>query len=153
MPYEDSVLLQKANGVRSISEYIRRLSADLQQKSSLMSSFTDMAAGQSRHIASLNTADTVLWDPSTTRLSSYSTPNHQSSSEVRGRQRFSDGAASPPCLSLSSPNATLATDTPVHPAGAPAVPSTPVDPTNRASGRSYMGQIIRVTPPPRVTGC
>eukprot|EP00064_Thunnus_orientalis_P001418 superscaffoldBa00000096_g1421 len=68
-------------------------------------------------------------DPSTCpRLSSCSTPNHQSSwSEVvvRGCRGYSDGAASPPRLSLSKHYVPLPNDTPVHPADAPVVPTHP----------------------------
>jgi len=61
MPYEDSMLLQKANRkIATLKEDIRRLSADLQRKNSLLSSFIDMAAGQSRHIASHHSRHSYL---------------------------------------------------------------------------------------------
>jgi len=60
MPYEESVLLQKANWkIGNHKEDTRRLSADLQKKSSLLSSFIDMAAGQSRRYFTVYGPDTL----------------------------------------------------------------------------------------------
>lgn len=134
-PCEDSILLTRANKkIADLKEDIRRLSDELLRKDSLLSSFMDVAHGQSKQLASLSAAlqDTVAWDPATCpRPSSCSTPNNQSSwADVVacGRKRDSSGAASPPRLTLSNRYAALSDDSPVHPADAPAAPSD-LDPT------------------------
>ncbi len=88
IPCEDHVLLQKANiKIADLKEDILQLSDELQKQDSLLSSFMDMACGQSKWIASHDAAlqdtaiqDTALLDPSTCpRLSFCLTPKHQSS--------------------------------------------------------------------------
>lgn len=117
---EDKILLKKANKkIADLKDDIRRLSHELRKKDSLLSSYMDVAASQSKKLASLSVAlqDTVAWDPSICpQPSSCSTPNHESpwtEVAVGGRKRDSEGA---PRLSLSNRYAALSADkNPVHP--------------------------------------
>lgn len=98
-------------------------------KDSLLSSFMEVASGQSKQIDSLNTTiqDTVMWDPCTCpRPSSCSTPSRlPSAMMVRSRKKDAAGTASPPPLSLSNSYAPLSEVAPIHPADAPVVPTRP----------------------------
>ncbi|CAL8349963.1 unnamed protein product [Boreogadus saida] len=120
---EDSRLTIANNEITNLKADIRRLSAELISKESLLASFIDLAADQNQRIASLNAAnqDTVSWDSSAhPRPSSYSTPDHHPSWTevvVRGRKR-DPVRASPPRLSLSNHYAALPGDTPAPPADA-----------------------------------
>ena len=77
---EGSALLIKANKqIANLKEDILRLSEELRRKDSLLSSYVDLACGQSRKLASLDSTlqDTVTWDPAACqRPSSCSTPLH-----------------------------------------------------------------------------
>ncbi|KAF7644659.1 hypothetical protein LDENG_00218100 [Lucifuga dentata] len=94
-------------------------------------SFMDVAAGQSKRIASLSAAfqDAAPWDPlAWPRLSFCSTPNYHPSWAkvvVRGHKRNSVGAASPPLLNLSNRYATLSADASIHPADASVASAAP----------------------------
>ncbi|CAL8372906.1 unnamed protein product [Arctogadus glacialis] len=120
---EDSRLTIANNEITNLKADIRRLSAELISKESLLASFIDLAADQNQRIASLNAAnqDTVSWDSSAhPRPSSYSTPDHHPSWTevvVRGRKR-GPVRASPPRLSLSNHYAALPGDTPAPPVDA-----------------------------------
>ncbi|CAL8292582.1 unnamed protein product [Arctogadus glacialis] len=111
------------NEITNLKTDIRRLSAELISKESLLASFIDLAADQNQRIASLSAAnqDTVSWDSSAhPRPSSYSTPDHHPSWTevvVRGRKR-GPVRASPPRLSLSNHYAALPGDTPAPPVDA-----------------------------------
>ncbi|KAF1388571.1 hypothetical protein PFLUV_G00091680 [Perca fluviatilis] len=129
---EGSALLIKANKqIANLKEDILRLSEELRRKDSLLSSYVDLACGQSRKLASLDSTlqDTVTWDPAACqRPSSCSTPLHGSSwidVVVRSRKRGSDGTVSPSLLSLSNRYAALAVENPVLTVGASAAPSRP----------------------------
>ncbi|CAL8276686.1 unnamed protein product [Merluccius merluccius] len=64
---EDKILLEKAiKKIADLKDDIRRLSHELKKKDSLLSSYMDVAVGQSVKLASLSVAlqDTVAWDPS-----------------------------------------------------------------------------------------
>ena len=120
---EDSRLTIANNEITNLKADIRRLSAELISKESLLASFIDLAADQNQRIASLNAAnqDTISWDSSAhPRPSSYSTPDHHPSWTevvVRGRKR-GPVTASPPRLSLSNHYAALPGDTPAPPVDA-----------------------------------
>ncbi|CAL8338325.1 unnamed protein product [Boreogadus saida] len=131
MPNEDDPRLTMANNtIANLKKDIRRLSDELHNKESLLASVMDLAADQSKQIASLSAAfqDTVVWDPLTStchRPSSCSTPNRQPSwTEVviRGCKSGPDGAPTPP-LVLSNQYAALSGDSPAPSADAPAVPA------------------------------
>ena len=131
MPIEDDPRLTIANNkIANLKKHIRQLSDELRNKESLLASVMDLAADQSKQIASLSAAfqDTVVWDPLTStchRPSPCSTPNRQPSwTEVviRGRKSGPDGA-SPPALGLSNQYAALSGDSPAPSADAPAVPA------------------------------
>ncbi|CAL8378187.1 unnamed protein product [Boreogadus saida] len=116
MPNEDDPRLTIANNkIANLKKDIRRLSDELRNKESLLASVMDLAADQSKQIASLSAAfqDTVVWDPLTStchRPSSCSTPNRQPSWTevvVRGCKSGPDGAPTPP-LVLSNQYAALA---------------------------------------------
>ena len=116
-----------------------------------------MATGQSKRIATLNTAiqDTLLWDLSTCpRPDSCSTPDHQQSwSEVvvRGRKSVLDGASSPPHTSLSNRYAVLPDDAPVHPADVSATANTVASPPPATSGVNRFTSGADPQIPPRET--
>ena len=121
---EDSRLTIANNEITNLKADIRRLSAELMSKESLLASFIDLAADQNQRIASINAAnqDTVSWNSSAHPLpSSYSTLDHHPSWTevvVRGRKR-DPVRASPPRLSLSNHYAALPGDTPAPPVDAP----------------------------------
>ena len=120
---EDSRLTIAKNEITNLKADIRRLTAELISKESLLASFIDLAADQNQRIASLNAAnqDNISWDSSAhPRPSSYSTPDHHPSWTevvVRGRKR-GPVTASPPRLSLSNHYAALPGDTPAPPVDA-----------------------------------
>ena len=131
MPIEDDPRLTIANNkIANLKKDIRQLSDELRNKESLLASVMDLAADQSKQIASLSAAfqDTVVWDPLTStchRPSSCSTPNRQPSwTEVviRGCKSGPEGAPTPP-LGLSNRYAALSGDSPAPSADAPAVPA------------------------------
>ncbi|CAK6968209.1 PREDICTED: allantoinase-like [Scomber scombrus] len=67
MPSEEFILLRKANKkIAELKEDIHRLSNELKKKDSLLSSFMEVASGQSKQLASFNVPlqDTAVWDPS-----------------------------------------------------------------------------------------
>ncbi|CAL8384512.1 unnamed protein product [Gadus morhua 'NCC'] len=131
MPIEDDPRLTIANNkIANLKKDIRQLSDELRNKESLLASVMDLAADQSKQIASLSAAfqDTVVWDPLTStchRPSSCSPPNRQSSwTEVviRGCKSGPEGAPTPP-LGLSNRYAALSGDSPAPSADAPTVPA------------------------------
>ncbi|CAL8316152.1 unnamed protein product [Arctogadus glacialis] len=147
---EDPRLTIANNEITNLKAKIRRLSAELISKESLLASFIDLAADQNQRIASLNAAnqDTVSWDSSAhPRPSSYSTPDHRPSWTevvVRGRKR-GPVRASPPRLCLSNHYAALPGDTP-----APPVDASTLQPqvANSAGETCYtdVGQTLRSEP-------
>eukprot|EP00064_Thunnus_orientalis_P012486 superscaffoldBa00001922_g12521 len=154
LPCEDSVLLQEANKkIANLKETIQWLSDELQKKESLLSSFMDVATGQSKWITDLSAAiqDTVLWDPSTCPwLFSCFMPNHRSYwAEVvtDGCKRHSDRAALPPRLSLSNHYTILLDNTLVHPADVPVALTSPdLDPLRKLGPWSRAFQQIPQPP-------
>uniref|UniRef100_A0A7N8Y697 Immunoglobulin V-set domain-containing protein n=2 Tax=Mastacembelus armatus TaxID=205130 RepID=A0A7N8Y697_9TELE len=113
-----NLLLRLANNeITKLKQEIRRLSHDLQQKDSILTSFRDIALQQSRKISTLTFTlqDTAPWDPSTCpRSSSSSTPCLRSSwteVAVRGRKKYLHGSPRPP-LDLSNRFALLSSATP-----------------------------------------
>ncbi|KAF3845871.1 hypothetical protein F7725_002949 [Dissostichus mawsoni] len=139
---EDDVLLQRANKqITDLKEDIRRLSDELKEKDSLVSSLMEVASVQSKQLASFSATihDTVLWDPSTCpRPSDCSTPGHQQSWSEVVRRSFLNGVTSPPRLGLRNrftalsdnplmPRGLTRPDDPARPAGAPAALARPDD--------------------------
>ncbi|KAF3832164.1 hypothetical protein F7725_025829 [Dissostichus mawsoni] len=138
MPSEhpgDYVLLQRANTqITDLKKDIRRLSDELKEKDSLVSSLMEVASVQSKQLVSFSATihDTVLWDPSTCpRPSDSSTPGHQQSWSEVVRRSLLNGETSPPRLRLQNRFTTLSDD-PVHPADAPAALTRPDDPVHPA---------------------
>ena len=103
--------LQLANKrIADLKEDIRQLSAELRKKDKLLSSYIEVAVGQSSRLASLGALqDTVPWDSSTCPHPSCSTPIERRWTEVvtGGRRRDSKGA---PRLSLSNRYGALSAD-------------------------------------------
>ncbi|KAF3837724.1 hypothetical protein F7725_009492, partial [Dissostichus mawsoni] len=137
----DYVLLQRANTqITDLKKDIRRLSDELKEKDSLVSSLMEVASVQSKQLVSFSATihDTVLWDPSTCpRPSDSSTPGHQQSWSEVVRRSLLNWETPPPRLHLQNrfttlsddplmlPAALTRPDDPVHPADAPAALTSP----------------------------
>ncbi|XP_073328899.1 uncharacterized protein [Pagrus major] len=136
--------------ITDLKEDIRRLSEELQDKQTMLTSCLDLAHEQSMHIASLKAAlqDTVPWDTSTCpRPFTSSTPSLQSSRAeivIRDRKRIQDGTASPR-LSLSNRFEALADNPDLRPVpGGPAACSpAPVDDAEPSSPPAPAGARCR----------
>ncbi|KAF3856825.1 hypothetical protein F7725_017548 [Dissostichus mawsoni] len=122
-----SCIVNRANTqITDLKKDIRRLSDELKEKDSLVSSLMEVASVH----ATIH--DTVLWDPSTCpRPSDSSTPGHQQSWSEVVRRSLLNGETSPPRLRLQNRFTTLSDD-PVHPADAPVALTRPDDPVHPA---------------------
>ncbi|KAL7401421.1 hypothetical protein ABVT39_027915 [Epinephelus coioides] len=107
-PDENQQLVKKDRIIANLKEDIRRLSAELNSQSELLTNTLDVAHKQSLQIASLKAAlqDTVAWDPkSSPPQPSSSTPRRKPQwSEVvlRSKKRTSLGVGLSSHLSLSN---------------------------------------------------
>ncbi len=92
-------------------------------KEAIISQLMDVASGQHKRIASLNTTllDTVLWDPDTCPSPSYSTPRLQVTH--KSQRNLKSGSTNAPSLSLKNRYSVLTMDSPAPVAPAQALPS------------------------------
>ena len=107
-------VLQTANKrIADLQEDIRLLSAELKKKDALLSSYIEIAVGQSSRLASLGATlqDTVPWDSSTFPQPSCSTPKERRWTEVVSGGRLRDSKGAPrPSLSLHNRYGALSSD-------------------------------------------
>ncbi|KAJ0064096.1 hypothetical protein NL108_018618 [Boleophthalmus pectinirostris] len=115
------------NKITHLEEQIQRLSSELKEKEDIIAKLMDIATGQYKRIASLNSAlmDTVVWDPQATTHPSCSTPHSllprdDSALYTNHRKGTSE---MPPRLTLTNRCSALASDSPALPASAQALPN------------------------------
>ncbi|KAL7390780.1 hypothetical protein ABVT39_027641 [Epinephelus coioides] len=130
----DPQLVKTDKKISDLKEDIRRLSGELNIKSSMLTALQEVAHEQSLQIASLTAAlqDTVHWNPSTwpPPSSSSTLSCRWSWVEVVGRGKRGPGcSASPPRLSLSNRYSALASDRDPDAGTADAAAAAPSPPT------------------------